>query len=76
VPKLLAGLAGIAALAAGIFGNVEPLICMQRALIAFVIGGCLGAIWQALTSVPVRLPEGGDSSLTAQDSEDELKQAA
>ena len=65
MPKLIACGAGLVALIAGVFGNVEPLLCMQRAVVALVIGGCLGALWQAMTSVPVQLrviekPTSGD----------------
>lgn len=55
MPKLIGGLAGLVALAAGIFGNVEPFLCCQRAVVALISGMCLGALWQAFTSVPVQL---------------------
>ncbi len=65
MPKLVACLAGLVALIAGIFGNVDPVLCLQRALVALVCGGCCGALWQAITSVPVQLtvmPGGADES--------------
>jgi hypothetical protein len=55
MPKLVACLAGFVALLAGIFGNVEPALCLQRALVALVSGWCCGALWAAITSVPVQL---------------------
>jgi len=55
MPKLVACLAGFVALLAGIFGNVEPTLCLQRAVVALVSGWCCGALWQAITSVPVQL---------------------
>ena len=55
MPKLIGCVAGLVALAAGIFGNVEPAVCLQRGLIAVIIGWCLGAIWQAMSANPVQL---------------------
>ena len=55
MPKLIACVAGLVALVAGIFGNVEPSTCLQRALISVIIGWCLGAFWQALGGNPVQL---------------------
>ncbi len=55
MPKLIACIAGLIALAAGIFGNVEPSLCLQRALISIIIGWCLGAFWQAMGGNPVQL---------------------
>lgn len=53
--KLIGCVAGLVALAAGIFGNVEPGLCLQRGFIALIIGWCLGAVWQAMSSNPVQL---------------------
>jgi hypothetical protein len=55
MPKLIACLAGMVALAAGIFGNVNPTVCLQRSFVALIVGWCVGALWQALTSIPVQL---------------------
>jgi hypothetical protein len=55
MPKLIACIAGMVALVAGIFGNVSPVLCLQRSLVAVIVGGCVGALWQALTSIPVQL---------------------
>ena len=55
MPKLIACVAGLVALVAGIFGNVEPSLCLQRALISLIIGWCLGAFWQAMGGNPVQL---------------------
>lgn len=52
MPKLFGGLAGLIALAAGIFGNIDAITCLQRAAVSFVIGACVGAFWQSVTSVP------------------------
>ena len=55
MPKLIACVAGLVALVAGIFGNVEPSLCLQRALISVIIGWCLGAFWHAAGGNPVQL---------------------
>ena len=54
MPKLIACVAGLVALVAGIFGNVETGTCLQRALISIIIGWCLGAFWQAMGGNPVQ----------------------
>lgn len=55
MPKLIGCVAGLVALAAGIFGNVEPALCLERGFIALIIGWCLGALWQAMSGNPVQL---------------------
>jgi hypothetical protein len=55
MPKLIACMAGLVALIAGIIGNVNPVFCLQRAVIAAVLGGCAGALWQAMLGNPVPL---------------------
>jgi len=45
MPKIFAGVAGIVALAAGIFGSVDPLLCLQRAAVAWVLGLICGSLW-------------------------------
>ena len=49
------------ALIAGIFGGVDPLLCLTRAGVA-LMGGCvLGALWQALLATPT----GGSPAVAA-----------
>jgi hypothetical protein len=55
MPKLIACVAGLVALVAGIFGNVEPTTCLTRAFISLIIGWCFGAFWQAMGGNPVQL---------------------
>ena len=55
MPKLIACVAGLVALVAGIFGNVEPSLCLERAMMSLIIGWCLGAFWQAAGGNPVQL---------------------
>ncbi|MER3495724.1 MAG: hypothetical protein C4320_02220 [Armatimonadota bacterium] len=40
------------ALVAGIFGNVEPLLCLTRSGVALIAGMVVGAFIQALIGVP------------------------
>lgn len=55
MPKLIACVAGLVALIAGIFGNVEPGLCLQRAFVSLIIGWCVGAVLQAVNQNPVKL---------------------
>ena len=43
----------MAALIAGIFGGVDPMLCLSRAGVALTGGCVLGALWQALLITPV-----------------------
>jgi hypothetical protein len=76
MPKLFACIAGMVALAAGIFGNVESTLCMQRAAVAFVIGAVIGAFWQSVTSVPVAIAPQTSSHPQDQKRESALDEAA
>lgn len=63
MPKLVGGIACVAALTAGIFGGVDPLLCLSRAGVAFAGGSVLGALWQALLAAPARgVPASGGGS--------------
>jgi len=67
MPRLVGGVAGLVALAAGIFGHVEAIFCLERALVALVIGWILGSILQAILGSPVEYKttkpqEDGDES--------------
>lgn len=53
MPRLVGGVAGIVALAAGIFGHVDAIICLERALVALVVGCILGSILQSILGAPV-----------------------
>ena len=46
----------MAALAAGIFGGVDPALCLTRAGVALVAGAVLGALLQALATAPAAAP--------------------
>lgn len=76
MPKLFACIAGMVALAAGIFGNVESTLCMQRAAVAFVLGAVIGAFWQSVTSVPVAIAPQSSPSPKDQEREHPLDKAA
>ena len=71
MPKLVGGVAGIVALAAGIFGHVDALYCLERAAVALVVGWIVGSILQALVGAPVeykvvKATDSGDSSDSTQ----------
>lgn len=60
----------MAALIAGIFGGVDPLLCLTRAGVA-LMGGCvLGALWQALLASSPAPPAAGGSGTDAEASVD------
>lgn len=40
------------ALTAGVFGGVDPVLCLSRAGVALAGGCVLGALWQALLAAP------------------------
>lgn len=42
----------MAALTAGIFSGVDPMLCLSRAGVALTGGCVLGALWQALLAAP------------------------
>lgn len=76
--KLVGGVAGIVALAAGIFSHVDAILCLQRAAVALVIGGIVGAFIQALlgSPVPVAEPKAETETPKAENSEEAAKEAA
>lgn len=76
MPKLFACIAGMVALAAGIFGNVEATLCMQRAAVAFVLGAVIGAFWQSVTSVPVAIAPQSSANPQDQKREEPVDRAA
>jgi len=47
MPFLVGAVTAFVALAAGIFGGVDPLASLWRALLAFVLGYVLAAVWYA-----------------------------
>ena len=60
----------MAALASGIFGGIDPLLCLTRAGVALAVGSVLGALWQALLGAPpapksVAVEAGKDARVSA-----------
>ena len=53
MPKLIGGLAALTALAAGVFAKVDPVACMERAGIAFLVGVFGTQLWNGLFTSPV-----------------------
>ncbi len=82
MPKIFAGVAGIVALAAGIFGSVDPLLCLQRAAVAWVLGLICGSLWVMLigegtviTAAPKRDSEKTESTTKSEESGADLQAA-
>ncbi|MBI1756524.1 MAG: hypothetical protein HYR64_05395 [Fimbriimonas ginsengisoli] len=48
MPKVIGGLAALAALIAGILGHVDPLACVGRAALAFLLGWIAYQVWYVL----------------------------
>lgn len=62
----------MAALAAGVFGGIDPLLCLTRAGVALALGSVLGALWQALLgSSPVSAAPAREAGTDARVSADE-----
>lgn len=53
MPKLIGGLAALTALAAGVFARVDPMACLERAGIAFLVGVFGTQLWNGLFTSPV-----------------------
>ena len=60
----------MAALVAGIFGGVDPLLCLSRAGVALAGGSVLGALWQALLAAPAGANPAGEGGTDAKTSAD------
>lgn len=82
MPKIFAGVAGIVALAAGIFGSVDPLLCLQRAAVAWVLGLICGSLWVMLLGegviaipAPKQDSEKSESKTKTEESGNELQAA-
>lgn len=82
MPKIFAGVAGIVALAAGIFGSVDPLLCLQRAAVAWVLGLICGSLWvmilgegAVVTSAPKQESEKPENTSKSEESSPDLQAA-
>jgi hypothetical protein len=49
--RILGGLAAIIALASGILSGIDPVLCLERAAIVFVVGAVCGHVWHALSTM-------------------------
>ncbi len=49
--RILGGIAALIALASGILAGVEPVLCLQRAVIVFVLGAVCGHVWHVLSTI-------------------------
>ncbi len=46
--KVAGGLAALVALFAGLFAKVEPVLCLERATLAFILGWVGGQVWHLM----------------------------
>lgn len=53
MPKLVGGILALSALATGIVSQVEPVQCVLRAFLAYVVGVFCGHVWYMIIK-PVR----------------------
>lgn len=54
VPKLVGGLSALVALAAGILAKVEPVTCVSRAGLAFLLGFVATQVWYVFFTVRIQ----------------------
>jgi hypothetical protein len=54
MPKLIGGLAALVALAGGILANVEPVACLGRSALAFLLGWLLTQLWYVFFTIRVQ----------------------
>jgi hypothetical protein len=45
---LAGGLAALVALFTGVFAKVDPVLCLERATLAFILGWVCGQVWHLL----------------------------
>ena len=46
--KVAGGMAALVALFSGVFAKVDPLLCLERATLAFILGWVCGKVWHLL----------------------------
>lgn len=54
MPKLVGAAAALIAIFAGIIAEVDPVLCLQRAGLAFLLGWLAGKIWYVLFSAGIK----------------------
>ena len=54
MPKLVGGLAALVALAGGILAHVEPITCIARSALAFILGWLLTQLWYVFFTIRVQ----------------------
>lgn len=67
VPKLVGGLSALVALAAGILARVEPVTCVSRAGLAFLLGFVATQVWYVFFTVRIQkeIAEAGSAPAVA-----------
>lgn len=53
-PRFIGAIVALVALVAGILARIEPMLCLQRAAIAFGVGWLAGSIWQVVVDLTVK----------------------
>ena len=51
MPFIIAGIAAMVALVGGVLAKVDPVSCLTRALLAFVLGWIAAQLWQVILVV-------------------------
>ena len=75
LPKIIGGLLAIAALSASLFNGVDPVQCLIRGGIAWIVGSASGALWNLFFSkpTPVRLRLEASAQKRSKKSEEEAE---
>jgi len=56
MPRFVGALAALVALAAGILARIDPLVCLERAAIAFAVGWTVGLVGKIVFEAVQRKP--------------------
>lgn len=54
MPRFIGAIVSLVSLIAGIIARIEPVLCLERAAIAFGAGWLAGSIWQVVVDLTVK----------------------
>lgn len=74
MPFIIAGIAAVVALAGGVLAKVDPVTCLTRAVLVFLMGWIAAQLWQVILSHTGQRRSAGTSADT--DAKEDLKPAA
>ena len=74
MPKLIGGILALVALAAGSLGGVDPIACVLRAVVAYLVGMIATQVWYVFFTI--RVIRDGDESATSTEEAPILKESA